>query len=358
MASTESRNRTRIQWMWYSQSNQWNSYSDVQNLLIEEAFQNEANEILLDNCRLDLKQNLQIDNNNEYNQYPIKRIVYNKDDCRVRPERFLYVPIDPQRPFAGMYGWISPFIVQVAKYLNIKPDQLPSKDRRTIDFIVRKAADGIIEEGKTVGEEWESKRLSEMLLKQINKEMKDVWECCARLYSLDSFLYRTLNSTMRLIGNKDCGDVWRSKVSTLGPFCLLLWDCPLNYNSVQSGTILYRGATLDQQLIDSFRDECLKKSKLIRSFPSFTSCSRNRERAEEFGNVLFVMRVKHAFTVDLKPFSEYPDEEEELLSPGVCFTVNRVQFDNFKNKSIIYLDLQQQHRRKSTVDFLVLIHLS
>ncbi|CAF3674406.1 unnamed protein product [Adineta steineri] len=56
---------------------------------------------------------------------------------------------------------------------------------------------------------------------------------------------------------------------------------------------------------------------------------RNRNKADEFGNVLLIMTVTHAFTVDLKPFSEYSDEEE-LLSTGVCFTVYCME--NCRNK--------------------------
>jgi hypothetical protein len=77
------------------------------------------------------------------------------------------------------------------------------------------------------------------------------------------------------------------------------------------------------------------------------------------------MIVKHAFTVDIAPFSQYPDEEEELLSPGVCFTVERVEFNKDNNKHEIYLDLIQQYSRKLTylfykefpLSFTHLIHL-
>ncbi|CAF0835050.1 unnamed protein product [Adineta steineri] len=58
------------------------------------------------------------------------------------------------------------------------------------------------------------------------------------------------------------------------------------------------------------------------------------------------MIVTHAFTTDLKPFSEYSDEEEELLSPispGVCFTVHYMK--NKQNKQIIHLALLQQQCR-------------
>ena len=57
------------------------------------------------------------------------------------------------------------------------------------------------------------------------------------------------------------------------------------------------------------------------------------------------MKVEHAFSVDLQPFTDYPDEEEELISPGVCFTVHRIEFDQ-NNKCVIYLNLVQQFNRE------------
>ncbi|CAF1262573.1 unnamed protein product [Didymodactylos carnosus] len=62
------------------------------------------------------------------------------------------------------------------------------------------------------------------------------------------------------------------------------------------------------------------------------------------------MTVRRAFTVDLQPFSKYPGEEEELLYPGVGFTVERLELDAQKKKHMIYLTLFQQFTRlKSSV---------
>lgn len=70
--------------------------------------------------------------------------------------------------------------------------------------------------------------------------------------------------------------------------------------------------------------------------------------AEQFGNVLFIMKTRLAFSVDLSELSEYHYEEEELLYPGVSFQINRMSFDKDKNKHLIYLNLQQRHDSKST----------
>ena len=282
-------------------------------------------------------------------------MVCNRDDTPVGEERFTYTPICVKHPFGGLYGWISPFIIASAKHLNITRKELPSKNPSVIGRIVEKAAAGIIEEGKKIGKESEAETMAKILLKTKEAGMNEVWKCCAHLYSLESFLYKKMNETMRLIGNQEQEEEWRNSAHTLGPFCLLLWDNPATSKSITRGTTLYRGANLSDQLISTFTDDCVKRETPVRSFQSFTSCSRNRARAEPFGNVLFIMKVKHAFSVDLKPYSRYPDEEEELISPGVCFTVHRVVFDAHKNKYVINLTLTQQYRRKSNLSCVLRI---
>lgn len=354
MGSSET-SSTRVQWMWNSNKNpfakslivKWISYSDVENIIIEEAFIANKTHAMLDGYHIDFHCNLQISNTDKTKQRPVKRVICDKDEYSIREDRFVFVSIDPKRPFAGMYGWISPFIKETVKFLNITPDQLPSKDGRIISVLVEMAAHGIIEEGKLVGKQLEGEKIAELLLRKKEADMNTVWECCAYLYSLTSFLYMKLNETMRLIGSDGHEHIWRSKIGTLGPFCLLLWDSPSSYNSVKPKTILYRGAQLSEETVSVFRDDCLKDRKPDRSFPAFTSCSRNREVAETYGNTLFIMEIQHAFSVDLQPFSQFPDEEEELLSPGVCFKVDFVESDASKNRHWIFLNLQQSHRRKS-----------
>ncbi|CAF4612187.1 unnamed protein product, partial [Rotaria socialis] len=124
---------------------------------------------------------------------------------------------------------------------------------------------------------------------------------------------------MGSIGSEQHEQVWRSKIRTWGPFCLLLWDNPFNGKITKPGTILYRGATLSDDSIASFQEDCTADPKPWRSFQSFTSSTRNRNVAEQFGNALFVMKTRLAFTIDLSELSEYFHEQEELIYPGVSF---------------------------------------
>ncbi|CAF2719721.1 unnamed protein product [Rotaria sp. Silwood2] len=254
------------------------------------------------------------------------------------------LPVGKGRSFGGEYGWVSPFVIEVRRDLKLEPNDLPSKKPNMIPMLVEKAARGIIEEGKHIGKEREAERLAKMLGEKKNAGMEEVWKCCAYLYTLESFLYKALNAAMRLVGEKDHEQVWRSKVRTLGPFCLLLWDDPFNTQLTTKKT-LYRGATLTKEQISAY-EEMGKDDKAFGSFQAYTACSRNREKAEEFGNTLFIMEVLIAFIADLSPLSEYSNEEEELVTPGVCFRVKNVEFDREKGKHLIHLRLRQRFSRK------------
>ncbi|UJR14429.1 hypothetical protein I4U23_001426 [Adineta vaga] len=345
---------SRIQWMWKSNTDpfsksepaEWKPYSDVENIIIERAYMADNIEVELDEYTINFNDGIQSSNFDNNKQRPVKRVECDRDDYHPREERFTYVPINPNRPFGGLYGWISPFIKETVKKLKITPNQLPSVNKKIIPMLVKNAADGINEEGKLLKKQREGEELANMLLETKDASVEEVWECCAYIYSLESFVYKKLNEVMRLIGSQEHEHNWRSKVRTLGPFCLLLWDSPYNYESTEKGTVLYRGAKLSNEVIAAFKNDCLKKERTLCSFQSFTSCSRSRVQAEKFGNVLFIMTIKHAFTINLKPFSEYPHEEEELLFPGVCFTVDRMEPGTEHIKYIIYLDLIQQRRRK------------
>ncbi|CAF1030730.1 unnamed protein product [Rotaria sordida] len=58
------------------------------------------------------------------------------------------------------------------------------------------------------------------------------------------------------------------------------------------------------------------------------------------------MDINFAFTADVSSLSKYPDEEEELISPGVSFTVQGVELDEDTKKHQIYLDIVQRFTKK------------
>ncbi|CAF3796191.1 unnamed protein product [Rotaria magnacalcarata] len=292
----------------------------------------------LDDVYIDFENNIQISNNDINDQKPIQRQVRRRTDTHLREERFTMNPISAKNPFSGLQGWTSDFIVHAKKELKLKKDKLPSNDSRIIQMLVDRATQGIIEEGKLAGKTCEAEWMANQLMQEKNNGLKRIWKCCARLYTMESFLYKKINETMRLIGSKEHENVWRSKLRTFGPFCILLWDDPYNHLRLTGGKMLYRGANLSDDLIAQYV-QLSRSSDQRGSFQAFTSSSRNRAKAEQFGNVLFVLRVNYAYTTDLSQLSEYPDEEEELIHPGVCFTIDGVRYDPVKNKHEIYLTL-------------------
>lgn len=342
-------------WMWQSNSDLWSSteppewscYSDIENLIIKEAFLANQRRAVLDNYYIDFKYGVQVSNFNESSQRPVKRAALTDQNKRLRQERFMPDPIAPECPLGGQFGWVPPFILEVRKYLDIEAtQQLPSRDKTIIPTIVEKAALGIVEEGKKIGKRHEAEKIAKVLTEHKDKDIKEVWRCCAHLYSMESFLYKKLNEVMRLVGSKEYERFWQSKIPTLGPFCLLLWDDPFHERLNYKHQTLYRGANLTDQQLATYID---LNNRILshRSFQAFTSCSRNRAVAEAYsGNALFIMDIIFAFTANLEPFSQYPDEEEELIFPGVGFSVSDVEFDMETNKYLIKLTLKQRFSGK------------
>lgn len=348
----------RIEWQWQSNPNpwsktepsQWTRYGDVHNMIIEDALKSKQPIATLDGHYIDFKRNVQILFKDSSKQRPVRRLVCGKDDRYVREERFSFDPISPKRPFGGEYGWVSPFIIEVRRELGLRKDQLPSKDPTIIPMLVDKAAQGIVEEGQLLNKTEEAKKIAELLLAKKNAGVNEVWCCCAHLYTLESFLFKKINEVMRLIGDDKHEKMWRSKLRTLGPFCLLLWDDPFNQR-VRTKITLYRGTTLTEEQIATYRHMADNPNE-YRSFQAFTSSSRDRMGAESFGNVLFIMNVLFAFIADVSSLSEFKEEEEELIMPGVCFSVEKVHFDQNKKKHLIYLTLRQRFSSEHIIDFL------
>src|ERR1700722_10839038 len=146
---------THIEWMWQSnpdpwsksQPAEWSHFSDVENLIIEEAFSTDQNHAMLGKYCIDFRRNVQISRDDVNKQRLVKRLVCKGEGKHLREERFMFDPIAPKRPFGGQYGWVSPFILEVRKYLNLElTKQLPSRDKKIVPMIVEKAALGIIEE--------------------------------------------------------------------------------------------------------------------------------------------------------------------------------------------------------------------
>ncbi len=130
------------------------------------------------------------------------------------------------------------------------------------------------------------------------------------------------------MGDKQHEELWKSKVVTFGPFAHFLG---LVGAREYKKMIMYRGANLSNDLIDKYRNNL----GAYLTFPAFTSTSRNRQKAEQFGNVLFIISSTSLDGTDVSSYSDYPDEEEILFRNDFAFYIRSCTFDANKQKWII-----------------------
>ncbi|CAF3127335.1 unnamed protein product, partial [Rotaria sp. Silwood2] len=201
-----------FEWLWKSNTDPWSAkeeakwsrYSDIENEIIEEAYQNKKDVALLDDYHIDLANRIQISNTNVNNQRPVKRSEINRgDEGRLREQRFFSSPIHPKAPFyfREAYRIRSFFLEETFARINFQGWSTKAKIE-----IVDEAARGLIEEGKLAGKQREAEWMAKELMRVREDNLVTIWKCCIRLYTMESFLYRKLNETMRLAGSEDMRD--------------------------------------------------------------------------------------------------------------------------------------------------------
>jgi hypothetical protein len=322
----------RIVWMYKtkesSEETAWTLYLDVETAMIEEAFQNKKKEALLDDCCINLKDLVQIPKSDSNNQSNIRRVLQ-EGKGSVRQQRFMPDPILPSRPFLKRIDGWKPFLKAIEQHFFLPSRAFVLGDEFTRRMVVEKAAEGLVVEAMKAGKQRQGEWMAEQLLKVKEETREEIYAICARLYTMDSFLYKKMNEFMRLHGDKERANLVKDIVPTFGPFAYLLDRLiPQNYKKIT----VYRGAQLTDDLIEQYRQFVGQKEDLV--FPAFTSTSRNQEVAEFYaGNVLFTMDCGTG--ADVSQYSQYSDEEEVLLSPNLFFRVRSCTFDNIKTKWII-----------------------
>lgn len=339
MTQTFSPSRTRIEWIWKlsmdsgssGTKEEWCAFSDVESMIIEEAFQRKLAKVSIDDYQIDLKKLVQISTRDENQQNPIKQ---NSKDIlrtneRLREARFMPNPMNPRAPFIAADRLLG-FVGEILQYFKLSSDsnlREPANRR----LFVEKAAEGFIIEGKLVGKPKEAEWMARQLLKVKEAPDEVLWQCCVHLYTMESFLYKKMNEYMRLGGDEQQKELWRSKIPTFGPFAYLLSALTVdrNYKKIT----VYRGANLTDDVIEQYRHNL---DRYV-NFPAFTSTSRNQKKAEQFGNVLFVMDISSLDGSDVSPYSNYPNEEETLVKPDFAFCIQACRLDKIKKKWTIHL---------------------
>ncbi|CAM2717610.1 unnamed protein product [Rotaria socialis] len=293
---------------------EWRAYSDIETIIIEEAYQKKQSEALLDDYHINLKRLLQVSNQNHTDQCSVQRVIKQRTDSRLREERFMPDPILPSKGFTDARHRAS-FLDAAGQCLNLSV--LKVSDDTFVTMLVEKAAEGILSEAKKVGKEKEGQWMAEQLLKTKSKSRYEVAKCCARLYCMESFLYKKMNEIMRLGTDEKYQALWQTTIQT---------------------KTVYRGANFSPEQIKEYQriTNYSKADRNYGQFPAFTSTSRNREKAQQFGNILFIIEIGEADGCDFSLYSEF-DEEEHLLAPHFYFSIESCLFDNEINKWVIAL---------------------
>ncbi|UJR34357.1 hypothetical protein I4U23_021761 [Adineta vaga] len=307
-----------------SSNSSWIPFNDIDNEIVENAFSKQFRKVELDDYIVDLDKLIQIDKQDISIKRSIKRHIHSSNETApLRSERF-YTSQKLVKSLHGNDTNDRRFLNKVRKRF----ETLSTNEK------LDKAADGIIQEGIGIGREIEAKWIAEQLHLIQEKSANEIEKCLILLYTTESFLYRLINITLR---END-----QSKLDTLGPFIELLFhtDCSSSMCKIGYSGELYRGAQLDDETIQSYIDSIGKK----KTWDAFSSTSKNRKKAQSFGNVLFIInrdkstRYKYS-GMDVSSISQYPDEEEVLIRASRNFLVENVEKDNRTNKYLIYLSL-------------------
>jgi hypothetical protein len=265
-------------------------------------------------------------------------------ETRLREERFMPSSLLPLSPFGDGDLYFSAFVRATVKHFKVSTyidTHRPFDDDFVREMMVEKAAEGLIIEGKKIGKQKEGEWMARQLLCAKHETQKVIWERCAQLYCMESFLYKKMNEIMRLVGEKEHEALWKSKVPTFGPFAFLLSILKKNRKELSKSIIVYRGANLSDEHIDKYKNAHMwltdtYETSITYNFPAFTSTSRNRSKAEQFGNVLFIIKLNQDDGCDVSTYSDY-DEEEVLLHPNFTYCIKSCTFDSTKQKWIINL---------------------
>ncbi|CAF1302510.1 unnamed protein product [Rotaria sordida] len=316
---------------------EWRSYSDIETAIIEEQYQKKQPEALLDDYRVNFKHFIQLSNHNEKDQCPVRHIIKRRTDNRLREARFMPDPVLLSQSFTDARHRAS-FLDTAGQFFNLSV-ATPSNGIPQ-DTLVERAAEDIVIEAREVRKEKEGKWMAEQLLKVKDKNLHEIAKCCARLYCMESFLYKKMNEIMRIGIDETYQALWQNKLSTFGPFAILLFNSQrtLALPAAAKNTTVYCGVNLSSEQIEQYRriTSLPEANRKCDQFRAFTSTSRNKEKAQEFGNVLFVIEIAEVDGCDVSLYSEF-DEEEYLLEPRFYFSIKSCLFDNTINKWITIL---------------------
>ena len=360
--------RRDFHWVWSRsaagvgerEGDQWVKFSDVENEMVEDAFNGQQVEVQLDgNYRVDLQAKVRWRSDRTQQTNRIERLVVDpRGETRpLRADRFVSpVPfLDPQQwTTTTTTGEID--VDDVTKMRG--PMRLPriyqtlelEKKTKTMADLVDDAARGIVRQGDLEGRGCEARWLAAQLVavREFGVGINAlhyfnippaIGQTCIYLHSKESFWYKFIFALMK---NPDAVSV--DQVKTIGPFCHLLhWFMKNASLFERPASLVYRSLLVND--VEPWQQ--WQKSPSLR-FVSFTSTTKDRTKAEALGNALLIIDLKvkekmehydeevHCGT-DLSSFSAHPHEDEFLIWPGTDFSFLHYEFQKNKNKHLIFL---------------------
>ncbi|CAF1431090.1 unnamed protein product [Rotaria sordida] len=333
-------------WQWrQSRQQPWQTYSDIESSMIEDVYNHGGQRVELENNVLvDVKKGLHIVADSKKNDKPaeIRRLSLDCEDAKAyrnRAERNDRFTLPPQimdntndSSSLGAGNWNGSRLVFEWHMRCSNLESLPYGD------IMRQALDGIQIEGKAIGQAKQAQWIADHWIPVTKESFEYICRACIHLYTMESFLYRLVNATLR---NNDF-----SKIDTLGPFCYLLFQFNFapEYQNLRFSGRVYRSAELTPAMVNEYKQAVGK----VRSWLGLTSTSRQRAIAESFcaATVLFIIDIQETATDAARliaSLSAHPYEDEVLIRAGRHFTIDRVEPNKSSNNNIntlIYLTIE------------------
>jgi len=230
---------------------------------------------------------------------------------------------EPETHFLYFLGFLRYFSVTEDKSMNLcishilrtlsMKAEIDQEYISAIKHLARKATEGILAEGRAIGQSDEAQKLVSKLAdlsNSISSSLKEIFSEAVHIYTVESFLYRTVNLKLR-----QRRDLWN-----VAAYCLLLSAAISGYR--YTGKV-YRGMKLNEEVLANYSEGNLRYF----AWTSFTSMSKDKKVSEGFGNTLFEIEIEGsdnnlweaALAMDVGSCSQFAHEQEVLLSAGAVF---------------------------------------
>lgn len=282
-------------------------YARDEEVVLEQAFRQQPSMVELGNATISFSEGLHISDDSSIHR--VNRSAIKKGKLRQRHKHLAF--------YNRQIAVEDPIIVDCLA---------PSIDDSAANII-----GGILKEGVLQNLESQARQLVQKL--QATDENNNVLIGLAviKLYTNASFLPESLDKFLR---ERDY-----SKVNTLGPFCKLLYAQFNKYQSNVDSLKVYRGDYLCSRDIRAYKRGIGKKSY---RWLGFTSTSTSEEVAQKFiQNAYFIIGLEKIYNdgraLYIGKLSNFPDEDEVLLRPGVEFSINKFEYNEETKINTFYL---------------------